>query len=212
MDWHPIWCRCLLLAQALTHEHAPERTCVLQTIVAVLQNQPFDVSAALADSGIMEIINSIKSDPLDELACTLWFHSPQTKHEYSWSFQIIAPITCLLLKLLQQNFLIVINEVNDLPLVLMHVCKHWHAVVTDIWASLRLGTKTTKDDIIQKLERNQWLLDILVDTEMDCDDFASSYKAIFTVIEASARWRSFVIETFLSRTDLPEDLVSHGLQ
>jgi len=209
--WHPSSRSYHVLARALTHERAvaPERTRVLQSMVAVPQNHTFYLAAVLADSGIMEIINSINSADRYVLARVLWFHSPQTKHEYSWLLHIIAPITRLPSELLQQILLIVIDEVSDSPSVLMHVCKYWHAMVTGIWASLKLGTKTTKHDVIRKLERNQSFLDIFVDTEMDRGGFSPSYEAIFTVTEAAARWRSFVVETFPSQTDLPEDLVNH---
>jgi len=203
-DEGPLFAQALDLAQALT--------CVLQPMVAVPQNQPFDLNVVSADSDIMHIINSIKSYHHYQLACALWPHPPQTKHKYSWLLHFIAPITRLPCELLQQILLIVINEVSNSPLVLVHVCKHWHTMVTSIWASLRLGTRTTKEDVIWKLEGGQWLLDILVDTEMDCGDFTSSYKAIFTAIEAASRWRSFVVETFPGQADLPEDLVNHGLQ
>jgi len=87
--------------------------------------------------------------------------------------------------------------------------------VTGIWASLKLGTRTPKDAVTSTLERNQWLLDISVDTETDRGDFTppeGAYEAIFTAIEATSRWRSFVIETFPAQADLPEDMVNHGLQ
>jgi len=202
------------LARALAQERAValERIRVLQPMVSVPQNQPFDLAAVLADSSIMEILNSIESYKRYGFARVLWLQSPQTKHDYSWLFHIIIPITRLPLELLQQILLIVIDEVSDPPSALMHVCKHWHVVVTGIWATLKLGPKTTKDDVIRKLERNQSVLDIFVDTEMDRGDISPSYEAIFTVVEAAARWRSFVVETFPSQTDLPEHLVNHGLQ
>ena len=127
------------LARALTRKRAValERTRVLQPIVpivAVPQNQqPIDVDAVLADSDIMEIINSIG---FHRFARVLRLHAPQTKHEHSWLSPIIAPITRLPLELLQQILLIVIDEVSDPPSVLMYVCKYWHVVVTGIWASL----------------------------------------------------------------------------
>jgi len=212
--WEWRWQSFVGKAQALIRERAlaPERTRVLQPMVHVPQHQPFDLAAVLADSGIMEIINSIESDHLDTLARILWLHSPQTKHDYSWLFHIIAPITRLPLELLQQILHNVIDEMSDPPSALMHVCKHWHVVVTGIWASLKLGPKTTKDDVVRKMERNQSVLDIFVDTGMDRGDISPSYEAIFTVVEAAARWRSFVVETFPSQRDLPEHLVNHGLQ
>jgi len=204
----------LELARALTRERAValERTRVLQPMVAVPQHQPFDLDAVSADSDLMDIINSIKSDDRYHLARVLWLHSPRTKHKYSWLFHFITPITRLPPELLQQILLLVIDDVSDSPSVLVHVSKHWHSMVTGIWASLKLGTTTTKEDVLRKLEGNQWLLDILVDTEMDRGDFTSSYEAIFTAIEAASRWRSFVVETFPGQADLPEELIKHGLQ
>ena len=147
---------------ALTHERARvltrertvalERTRVLQPKVVVPQNQPFDLDAVLADSDIMHIINSIESYHRFQLARVLWLYSSQTKHKYSWLFHFITPITRLPPELLQQILLIVIDEVSDSPSVLVHVCKHWHSIVTGFWASLKLGTKTTNDHVIRKLE------------------------------------------------------------
>jgi len=188
------WQGLLGKARALIRERAvvPKRSRALQPMVPVPQNQPFDLATVLADSGLMEIINSIESYKRSDLVRVLWLHSPQkTKHEYSWLFHIFTPVTRLPLELLQQILLIVIDEVSD-PSALVHVCKLRHVVVTGIWTSLKLGPKTTKDDVIQKLERNQSFLDIFVDTEMDHGDISSSYEAIFTVVEAAARWRSSV--------------------
>jgi len=199
-------------ARALTRERAValERTRVLQPRVP--QNEPVDLDAVSADSDMMHIINSIEPDNRYQLARVLWPHSPQTKYEDSWLLHFITPIIRLPSELLQQILLIIIDEVSDSPSVLVHVCKYWHSMVTGIWASLKLGTKTAKEDVIRKLERNQWLLDIFVDTEMDRGDFLSSYEAIFTAIEAASRWRGFVVETLPSHADLPEHVVNHRLQ
>jgi len=65
------------------------------------------------------------------------------------------------------------------------------------------------------LERNQWLLDTVADTEIDRGDFAPSeaaFEAIFAVIGATSRWRSLVVETFPRQADLPKHLVDRGLQ
>jgi hypothetical protein len=113
------------------------------------------------------------------------------------------------------NFIPIIDDASNSPLVLMLVCKHWYTTVTGIWASLKLGTRTPRDAVTRKLERNQWLLDIVVDTEIDRGDFTPSeaaYEAIFAAIEATSRWRSLVVETFPGQTDLPEHLVNRGLQ
>jgi hypothetical protein len=97
----------------------------------------------------------------------------------------------------------------------MRVCKYWYTIVTSIWASLMLGTTTPKNVVTTKLERNQWFLDVSVDTEIDRGDITPSmgaYEAIFAAIEAASRWRSFIVETFPAQADLPEHLVNHGLQ
>ena len=76
-----------------------------------------------------------------------------------------------------------------------------------IWAALKLGTR---DAVTRKVARNPWLLDIMVDTEIDRGDFTPSegaYEAIFAAIEAVSR-----VETFPGLPDLPEYLVNRGLQ
>jgi len=79
-----------------------------------------------------------------------------------------------------------------------------------IWAPLKLGTRTPRDAVTRKVARNPWLLDIMVDTEIDRGDFTPSegaYEAIFAAIEAVSR-----VETFPGLPDLPEYLVNRGLQ
>ena len=166
--------------------------------------------ARMANSMVKEIIYSIDPHWRHRLARDLWLHS-----EHWWLIQIIVPITRLPPELLHQIFLITIDEVSDSPLALMRVSRHWYNIVTGIWASLRLGTTTPKDAVTSQLERNQWFLDVLVDTENDRGDSTPSegaYQAIFAVIQATARWRSLVIETFPAQADLPEHLVNHSLQ
>ena len=71
------------------------------------------------------------------------------------------------------------------------------------------------DAITRKLEANQWLLDIVVDTDSGRGHLTSSnsdFRAIFAVIEASSRWRSLVVKSFPGQADLSEDLVNHHLQ
>ena len=140
---------------------------------------------------------------------------PRRRQDYWWLIPIITPITRLPPELLHQILLISINNAGDSPLVLMLVCKHWHSIITGIWASLKLGTRTPKGAITRKLERNQWLLDVLVDTETDRGHSTPSkhaYQAIFAAIEATSRWRSLIVETFPAQADLPEDVVNRGLQ
>ena len=140
---------------------------------------------------------------------------PRRRQDYWWLIPIITPITRLPPELLHQIFLIVIDNANESPLVLMRVCKNWYNIVTSIWASLKLGTATPKDVITKKLERSRWLLDVLVDTEIDSGHSAPSegaYQAIFAAIQATSRWRTLVVETFPSQADLPEDVVNCGLQ
>jgi len=165
----------------------------------------------LADPKLMSIINSLGPEYRQRLASDL---SP-TCHKYWWFIQIIAPITRLPSELLQQILLIIIDNASNSPLVLMRVSNLWYTIVTGIWASLRLGATTPKNAITSKLERNQWLLDVLVDTEIDRGQFTPSedaYQAIFAAIEATSRWRSFVVETFPTQADLPDRLVNRGLQ
>ena len=144
-------------------------------------------------------------------ARALWDRSPETRDEYSCIIHFIAPITHLPFELLRQVFLIIIDETSYPPLELILVCKQWHTIVTTIWASLNLGTSTSIDAVAKKLERNQWLLDIVVDTDSDRGGLTPSdgaFKAIFAAIEASARWRSLVVKSFPAQADLPEDLVN----
>jgi len=173
----------------------------------------FTYPDVLADSKVKDIIYSIEPDHRHTLAHHL-YHSHATQ-EYWWLIQIITPITRLPPELLHQILLFIIDEASDSPLALMRVCKHWYDIVTRIWASLRLGTTTPKDAVTTKLERNQWFLDVVVDTEIDRGHSTPSegaYQAIFAAIEATDRWRSFVVETFLPQADLPEHLVNSRLQ
>ena len=169
------------------------------------------------------------------IADRLWHHSRETRDEYSCIIHFIAPITRLPAELLRQIFLIIINETSRPPLALMCVCKHWHAIVITIWASLRLGTRTPMHTVTRTLRRNQWLLDIVVDmdhvdtdymdtdsvdtdsvdTDFDDADFTPSdgaFEAIFAAMEASSRWRSLVVKSFPAQADLPEGLVKRCLQ
>jgi len=87
--------------------------------------------------------------------------------------------------------------------------------IAGIWASLKLGTSTPRDAVARKLERNQWLLDIVVDTEIDRGDFTQSetaYRAIFAAIKATSRCRGLVVQTFPAQTNFPEHLVTRALQ
>jgi len=174
----------------------------------------FTYSEVLADSTLKDIIYSIEPDHRIWFAHCLW-RSSHTLQEYWWFIQIIVPITRLPPELLQQIFLIIIDETSDPPFALMRVCKNWYTIITGIWASLELGTRTPEHAVTSKLERNQWLLDVVVDTEIDRGDITpleGAYEALFAAIEASPRWRNFVVKTFPAQTDLPEHLVNHGLK
>ena len=149
------------------------------------------------------------------LARHLWHDSPETREEYSCIVHFISPITRLPFELLHQIILIIVENTSGPPSTLMLVCKQWHAIVTSIWASLNLGTWTPIDTVTSKLERSQWLLDIVVDTDFDRHRFTpseSAFGAIFAAMEASSRWRSLVVESFPAQADLPEDLVNRCLQ
>jgi len=173
----------------------------------------FTYDDVLADSKLMHLIYSIPDYRLI-LACHL-YRRPHTTQKYWWLIQITTPITRLPPELLYQILLFIIDEASDSPLALMLVCKHWYDIVTGIWASLKLGTTTPKDAVTTKLRRNQLVLDVVVDTEIDSGHLTppeGAYQAIFAAIEATDRWRSFVVETFPPQADLPEHLVNSGLQ
>jgi len=175
--------------------------------------QTFTYADVLADSKLMHLIYSIP-DYRRILPCHL-YRRPHTTQKYWWLIQITTPITRLPPELLHQILLFIIDEASDSPLALMRVCKHWYAIVTGIWASLKLGTTTPKDAVTTKLKRNQLVLDVVVDTEIDRGYLTPSegaYQAIFAAIDATDRWRSFVVETFPPQADLPEHLVNSGLQ
>ena len=204
------------LESLLLHEHE-------RALKYNLDQRYSSVYKALADLKLKDILYSVETDRHYQLARNLWVHSVrydqslQSQHKYSTALHVIAPIARLPLELLQYIFLITIDETSDSPFVLMRVCKHWYAMVTGIWALLNLGTRTAKDAVTTRLERNQWLLDILVDTEIDRGDLPPSasegaYEAIFAAIEVASRWRSVVVKTFPGQADLPEDLVNRGLQ
>jgi len=222
------WAEALAVAQAEAQALAEARAEALAQVLAqVLTWGPrgrlaevlestyvFTYSEVLADSKLKRIIYSIDPDRRRRLARNLWGRS-HTLQEDWWLIQIIVPITRLPPELLQQIFLIIIDETSDPPLALMQVCRFWYTIVTGIWASLKLGTRTPKQAVTSKLERNQWLLDVVVDTEVDRGDFTQledAYEAVFAAIEASPRWQTFVVETLPAQTDLPEHLVNRGLQ
>ena len=140
---------------------------------------------------------------------SLWDDSLEMREEYSCIIQFITPITHLPIELLHHIFLAIIEETSEPPFALMLVCKQWHAVVVSIWSSLNLGTKTSVDAVA-----NQWLLDIVVDTDSDHNSTPSAgdFKAIFAAIEATPRWRSFIVESFPAQADVQEDLVNLLLQ
>ena len=158
---------------------------------------------------IAEILTSLNRSGL---ARSLW---GDKREDYWCIVPFIAPIIDLPIELLRQIFLAIIEETNGSPLVLMLVCKQWHAIVISIWSSLNLGTRTPIGAITRRLERSQWLLDIVVDTDSDRGHFTPSgddFEAIFAAIEATPRWRSFIIKSFPTQADLPEDRVNSHLQ
>jgi hypothetical protein len=208
----PFWALTRALTRAsslaLARKQAMERARVMMLEPAANE---FTYQEVLADSVLKRIIYSIEPDHRYTLARYLHRRS----QKYWWLIQFIAPIRRLPRELLQHIFLIIIDEASSPPLVLTRVCRYWYTIVTSIWASLNIGITTPKDAVTKKLERNQWLLDVLVDTESDRGDITQlegAYEAIFASIEASSRWRSFVVGTIPAQADLPEHLVNHGLQ
>ena len=171
------------------------------------------IPSALPDSStICRILTNLNHSGL---ANYLWHDSPKAKDGYSCIVHFISPITRLPFELLHQIFLIIVEEASGPVVGLMLVCKHWHAIVTSIWASLNLGTKTPINAVTSKLEKSQWFLDIVVDTDSDRFSFAPSdgiFSTIFAAMEASSRWRSLVVESFPPRADLPENFVNRHLQ
>ena len=134
----------------------------------------------------------------------------EMRDDYSCITQFITPITRLPIELLHQIFLAIIEETNDPPLALMLVCKQWHSIVISMWSSLNLGKRTPIDVVT-----NQWLLDIVVDTDSDRGDITPSsgdFEAISAAIQATPRWRSFIVKSFPAQADLPKDLVNRHLQ
>ena len=171
--------------------------------------QPVTSKEVLADSALMDIIYTISPETRHQVVCDLRRHS-----QHQWLTQIIAPITRLPPELLSQILFIVIDDINasHSHFVLMRVSKHWKNIVTSIWASLELRTTTPRAAVT---ERNRWLLDVVVDTEIDRGYFTLSggaYQAIFAAIQATPRWRSFTVKSFPTEADLPERLVNTGLQ
>ena len=173
----------------------------------------FAYNGVLADSKLKHSIYSINPDPPRTPAYNLW--RSHTLQADWWCIQIIAPITRLPSDLLRHLLFISIDNASDPPLMLMLVCKQWHAIITAICVSLKLGTTTPERAVTSKLERHQQLLDVSVDTEFDrghCIASEGAYEAIFAAIAASSQWRSFVVQTFPTQADLPEHFVDSGLQ
>ena len=189
----------LLLAEALGEAHAWARG--------------KRVPDGLADPRrIASLLTSFKRSGIAHRSSVLYL---VLQDEYWCIIQFIAPITRLPIELLRQIFLAIIEETSGAPLALILACKQWHSIVTSIWSSLNLGTTTPIDAVTRKLERNQWLLDIVVDTNSDRGDFTPSggaFEAIFAAIEATPRWRSFIVKSCPAQADLPEDRVNRHLQ
>jgi hypothetical protein len=204
-------------AEALSQAEARAEALLLALRGDLGQHQAQDMftyDEVLTDSRLRRIIYSIEPSHRHTLAHDLWSNS-HTLQQYWWFIQIIIPITRLPQELLQQILLIIIDNASHSPLMLMLVSKLWYTTVTGIWASLNLGTRTPRVAVTTKLQRNQCPLDVSVDTEFDRGDSIPSegdYEAIFAAMEATARWRSFIIETFPPQAHLPEHLVNRGLQ
>ena len=191
----------IMLASALLNERPslPSEAIVGPTYAEVL-----------ADLKIKAIIDSIEPYYRHRFARDLWHHP-----EHFWWIQMMVPVTRLPRELLQSILSIIIGDASGSPLRLMLVCKQWYTALTGIWGSLKLGTRTPRDTVTRRLEWNQSPLDIFVDMGVDRGDFTPSegaYEGIFATIEATSRWRSFVVETFPGQADLPDHLVNRGLQ
>ena len=108
----------------------------------------------LADSKLKDIIDCIELKHRHGLACAL-SQDPFALQEVWWLIQIITPINRLTPELFRQILLILMDDLGHSPLPLVLVCKHWCTIVTGIWASLKLGTATSKGVVETKLEKNQ---------------------------------------------------------
>jgi len=212
------------LVSALERARDLERTIELRRLFACarelapasglnLRQRPLQVDKELAGPSY--------KDTLYTLLCDLWRHvihstkSLQTQSVYLRVLHFIAPITRLPPELLQQIFLVIIDGGNQTSLSLMTVCRGWYDIATSIWTSLILGATTSRDAVTNKLERNPWLLDIIISTEADCGDVnspAAAYEGIFSAIEVAPRWRNVLIERFPGLADVPDDLVEHGFR
>ena len=174
------------------------------------QAQDERIPSILADSStICRILTTLNRYGVPQ---DIWL---ETRDEYSRIIHFITPIARLPFNLLRQIFSIIIDETRGPPLVLLLVCKHWHNIVTSIWASLNLRTSTPIGAVASKLEGNQWL-DIMVDTDSDRSGIIPSdgaaFEAIFAAIEVHSRWRSLVVKSLPAQADLSEDVVNRHLQ
>jgi hypothetical protein len=149
------WARAKALVQALVQARAQARALEAEArararpLMLEPMTKTFTYQDVLADPKLKKIIYSIKPDHRYSLAGLL----RRCSQEYWWLIQIVTPITRLPTELLHQIFLVVIDETSHSPLVLMQVCKHWHAIVTTIWGSLNLGTRTPKDAVITEVRK-----------------------------------------------------------
>ena len=66
----------------------------------------------------------------------------------------------------------------------MRVSKLWYTIVTGICALFKLGTITPRDAVARTLEWNQWLLDVVIDTEFDRGDFTPPQGAYWAILAA----------------------------
>ena len=203
--------RAVARARVEARVRARARVRVVGVKDALAVAHPVTYGEVLADSELIDIIYSVEFEQRYRLARDLW----PPRQDYWWFFQIIVPIARLPQELLHQILLVIIDELGDPPLVLMRVSKHWCTTVTGIWASLKLGTTTSKDAVTRKLESSQSFLDVVVDTEIDRGRSTlpeDAYQAILAAMGATSRWRCLVVKTFPARADIPEHMVNRVLQ
>ena len=78
--------------------------------------------------------------------------------------------------------------------------------------------------ITSKLKKNQCLLDVLVDTEIDQKNnqlqidhrcitpSGNACQAILAAMQATSQWRTLIVRTFPTQANLPEHIINCGLQ
>ena len=139
-EWEEAWAKAWGLEQWLAAETPAEAEEGVAAEVRAAGAEALALAAAWArgeevpsasedSSTILHILTSLHRDALTR---DLWHRSRETRDDYTCLVHFIAPITRLPFELLQQIFLIIIDEASGPPSALMLVCKNLHTIVTGI--------------------------------------------------------------------------------